>query len=354
MRKATAAAVLAIAASAGAVERVPEGPGLAARYRGDVGLERDRAVMLVEHFEDNIPSVKKRWTNVKDPKGKVLSLSRDVPPGSVGRHSLQMTHTRGENTGGHLWRLFKDGVDEMYARFYVKFDTEHDYVHHFVKIGAWRDSPRWPQGEAGHRHDGAKSFQTGIEPYGSWGRLPPVGKWFMYTYWCDMKSFDGGKSYYGNGFSPGRDVIAPRGEWICVEFMVRANSSPGKSDGAQGFWIDGKLAGFWGPGTARGRWRGDSFRPGGGELFPGFRWRTDMRLKINTFWLLYYMTDGALKQNKQKNPRAQNRVWFDHVVVARKYIGPMVTGRRSSRKQAAPRPSAEPKDAEGPTCLAAR
>lgn len=318
----------AVALAAAAVcygEPVPEGAGLAAKYPGDVGFEGDPAVLLVERFEDDIRAVKRRWTDVSDRGGKVLSLAADVPPGSPGRRSLQMTHTRGENTGGHLWKLFKPGVDEMYARFYVKFGNDHDYVHHFAKIGAWRDSPNWPQGEAGHRHDGAKSFQTGVEPVGSWGRLRPPGKWFMYTYWCEMRSFDGGKSYYGNGFSPAKDFLVPPGEWICVEFMVQANSSPENSDGAQGFWINGRLAGFWGPGSVRGRWVKDHFDIGPGEPFRGFRWRTDMMLKINTFWLLYYMTDSALRQNRQRNPRPTNRVWFDHVVVAKKYIGPTAT-----------------------------
>ena len=32
---------------------LPEGPGLAARYPGDVGIEQDDAVVLAEDFEDD-------------------------------------------------------------------------------------------------------------------------------------------------------------------------------------------------------------------------------------------------------------------------------------------------------------
>ena len=76
------------------------------------------------------------------------------------------------------------------------------------------DSPRWPQGEAGKRHDGARSFQTGIEPGSGFGSYDPPGAWNFYTYWQDMRSWQGpqGTSFYGNGFAPellkGIDALA--------------------------------------------------------------------------------------------------------------------------------------------------
>jgi hypothetical protein len=306
--------------------------GIAAKYPGDVGIERDASVLFVERFEDDVASIKKRWTEASDKDGEVLSVAKDVPPGSTGRQSLRMTATDGKNTGGHLWKLFKPGVDVMHARFYVKFAPDHPYVHHFVKIGAWKDSPNWPQGEAGHRHDGAKSFQAGIGPGSGWGKHAPPGAWFLYTYWHEMRSFNGGKDYYGNGFAPEKPEPAPRGRWICVEFMVKANSAPGRRDGEQAFWIDGRPVGRWGPGTPRGKWVKDHFDVGGGEPFEGFAWRTADDVKINTFWLLYYLftTDRIRGENAAWNKAhpgdAVNtrtaEVWFDDVVVATAYIGP--------------------------------
>jgi hypothetical protein len=308
-------------------------PGVAARYPGDQGIERDPNVMFVEQFEeDSVPDLIKNWTEAKGAKD-VLSLSSESMPGNPGKASLQMTATKGKNTGGHLWKLFPQGVDEMHARFYVKFSPDHPYVHHFVKIGAWKDSPNWPQGEAGKRHDGAKSFQTGIEPMSGYGRFNPPGAWNLYTYWCDMKSWQGpeGTSFYGNSFAPATPKPAPRREWICVEFMVKANSAPDKADGEQAFWIDGRLIERWAPGTPTGKWVKDRFVAGEGEPFPGYRWRTDMSLKINTFWLLYYL-DAVFQENDQYRPRTDvpyNRdsatVWFDHLVVAKSYIGPLST-----------------------------
>ena len=60
----------------------------------------------------------------------------------------------------------------------------------------------------------------------------------------------------------------------------------------------------------------------GGQPFDGFRWRTDEQLKVNFFWLLFYVTENAARQNKVENPAPTNRVWFDDVVVASEYIGP--------------------------------
>jgi len=51
--------------------------------------------------------------------------------------------------------------------------------------------------------------------------------------------------------------------------------------------------------------------------FAGIEWRSSPDLKINAFWLMSYITDHSAKTNKV------NRVWFDDVVVATDYIGPI-------------------------------
>ena len=78
----------------------------------------------------------------------------------------------------------------------------------------------------------------------------------------------------------------------------------GKADGEQTFWIDGKCAGRWG----------------------GYRWRKDPGLRANAVWLLYYITDDAVRRSKGK-PKDEH-VLFDDVVVATEYIGPMKKPRK--------------------------
>ena len=79
-------------------------------------------------------------------------------------------------------------------------------------------------------------------------------------------------------------------------------------------------------GTPRDEWTGMGFHPlaegaEGATPFEGFRWRTHADLKINFFWLLFYVTENAGRQNRVSAEK-ENRVWFDDIVVATEYVGP--------------------------------
>ena len=111
----------------------------------------------------------------------------------------------------------------------------------------------------------------------------------------------------------------------------------GESDGELALWIDGQPVSHLGPGFPRGRWTFDKFvpraegdgvalEPGerdresfttapGGDPFEGFRWRTAEPLNVNFLWLYLYITDGSRGH--------VNQVWYDDVVVATDYIGPL-------------------------------
>ena len=321
-----------------------EETGIAAKYPGDAGIERDPDVVFTENFEaESLQKIGEHWSDVSDAKGTSLALSGDVPPSTTGKQSLQATATRGKDTGGHLFKVLKPGYDELYIRFYVKFAADHGFLNHFVKLQGSINPPRWTEGEAGYRH--TKSFSTGLEPQESSHHtypgksFPPPGIWHFYSYWPEMRSWqnpDGtGTSCYGNDFEPKEPAIVPRDRWQCVEFMVKMNSSPDKSDGEQAFWIDGKLTARFAPGSVTGYWMRDVFRLDDvkGKPFEGFRWRTDPLVTINKVWLLYYVNpeEGTGQMNDTyhaKNPRAvintqSGTVWFDDVVVAKSYIGPV-------------------------------
>lgn len=75
--------------------------------------------------------------------------------------------------------------------------------------------------------------------------------------------------------------------------------------------------------TAMSAGEGFSLLEQGGEPFEGFRWRTSDDLKVNFFWLLHYVTENTARQNRVANPNPVNRVWFDDIVVANSYIGPI-------------------------------
>ena len=131
--------------------------------------------------------------------------------------------------------------------------------------------------------------------------------------------------YWGNGLRPARPALVPKDRWQCVEIMLKCSSGPDRRDGELALWLDGELRAHFHKGARRGPWTGMGFSlvDEGGEPFEGFRWRTSTDLKVNFFWLLHYVTPNAARQNRVKNPKRLNRVWFDHIVVSTQYIGPV-------------------------------
>jgi len=310
--------------AAEAQDALPEGPGLAAKYARDVGIGDDASVLLAESFEEGaLADLGGRWENVSNQDGKALAFSDDIAAGLGGERALEITATLAENTGGHLYTRLPREVDQAYARFYVKFPDDGSYIHHFVHFGGYNPSTPWPQGGAGERPVGDDRITTGIEPHGANGRHPPPGAWGLYTYWHEMK-ISADDRYWGNSLQPAEIQLARRGEWQCVEVMIKLNSEPDAADGEMALWLDGRLVAHIKKGAPRGQWSGMGFRllDEGGEPFEGFRWRTSNDLKLNFFWLMLYVTDSALQRNGIQNPDPTHRVLFDNIVVATEYIGP--------------------------------
>ena len=139
------------------------------KYPGDLGLERDPAVLFAENFEEStLDLLKPRWETVNHPE--IMSFADDIPAGSGGRQSLLMAQVGGKDDGGHLYRRLPPGHDRVFARFYVKFAPDCAPIHHFgTCIGGNYPATPWPMVSAGNRPAGDKSFWTGIEPFGdSW------------------------------------------------------------------------------------------------------------------------------------------------------------------------------------------
>jgi hypothetical protein len=308
------------------------GPGIATGHPGDAGIEADPRVVFVENFEeDSRETLWKRWETVSDRGGQ--SFSSEVPAGSAGKQSLVMERTKG--SGAQLYRRLRNkeggwGYERLFARYYVKFDPECEWIHHFGPcLGGNYPATQWPMVKAGQRTDGAKSFWSGIEPFGkSW-------RWDYYTYWCEMRGSPPRGQTWGNSFIRDPNSKVEKGKWICVEQMIQMND-PGDSNGEQALWIDGRPISHLGKGFPKGLWTYDKFTPGkggqgirwddakggperfavpeGGVPFEGFRWRTTKDLNVNYVWLYIYTEQPAGHRIK---------VWFDDVVVATEYIGPI-------------------------------
>ena len=312
---------------------LPEGrSGIASAYPGDRRIDHDEAVVFVERFDaGSIAAIIGRWESVQN--REVMSLSEDAPVSSGDSTSLRIRHIGGESHGGHLYRRLQPGFDRLHFRFYVKFDRGCAPIHHFFHVGGYNPTTAWPQGGAGERPRGDSRFSTGVEPFGEdW-------RWDFYSYWMEMRGSPPRGQTWGNSFIHDREVKVDRGQWICVELMMQMNDV-GQSNGEMALWVDGELVRHLRPGFPKGKWVYDKFvageggegirwndRKGGperlnvpprGEGFEGFRWRSDEELNLNFLWLLCYIT---------KAPAGHvSEIWFDNVVVAQDYIGPIESG----------------------------
>jgi hypothetical protein len=313
--------------------------GIAAKYPGDVGIEKDPDVVFVADFEGSVDEICSRWEDVR---GKdIMSKSDEVPPGSGGKQSLLVTRPAGTTEGGHLYRRLKNdeggyGYDQLFFRFYMKFNKEHAPIHHYGGC-FWGLNPptSYAQGGAGVRPKGDKRWITQVEP-GNFSR------WHNYTYWQNMGGSPPNGQTWGNTFEYGMDLPpVPKEKWICLEVMVKMNDI-GDTNGELAYWVDGKLdrdsegrvTSYQGKGfPSSGTWTYDKFEPyvtkegirfdyekgqgvsiPGGKPFPGFAWRTVPELNANAIWLYRYMSQTETGTSK---------VWWDNVVIAKKYIGPL-------------------------------
>ena len=291
--------------------------GIASQYPGDEGIEKDPRVLFVEDFETGtLEETAARWGGHR--LLGTWDLNGDLPAGSPGKKSMHITvgpDGPKNHSGAYLYTHTR-GVDRLHARFYVKFHEKHGYLHHFVMTIADREPTPWPKGWAGKKPAGDDHFISSIEPWSFWGKVAAPGAWNFYCYWQDMKP-DGRGDYWGNSFPAGTDAI-PRGQWICMEAMVKANT-PGVSDGEQAWWVDGKLLGH----------------------FKNIRWRSTDLLKLNSYWLQYDVCENSAKHNSDPTPQdRQYEIWFDDLVLATDYIGPVKGAPKKGKKVATPSRSA--------------
>jgi hypothetical protein len=153
--------------------------------------------------------------------------------------------------------------------------------------------------------DGTNKFLANLENWRGEAATPSPGDLNIYLYHPEQRSqwgdhfFPNGdvspntsiKFTYGPGFVSRPNLIQDLDRWYCYEYMLMANT-PGARDGRIAVWLDGVLV----------------------ADFPGLRLRDIASLKIDRFGLSFHI--GS-------NPNGQARKWYDNVVAAKSYIGPV-------------------------------
>jgi hypothetical protein len=298
--------------------QTPKTEGIAARYPGDAGIAKAPDVLFADGFESwrkgGTEPPPGTWNVRRSKTGRARTVpghvgARGVPgPGSRVLEVASWTRGRGSSVGG-LWRKLGnynhareglgDGHDELYVRYYVKFDEDYENVrNHGSNLGG-RDVTRggsaWV-GMAGIRDVSSRGyFYSGVQPRGKLGgRQVEMG---FYSYHLDKRS------PWGENYPVQHRMPIRVGAWHCVERHMKLNSTdavkddPANADGVEELWIDGRL-------SIRKR---------------GVRFRRVPHLRITLFTLETYYHGLPGKYGPDK----PIKVYFDNLVIARKYVGPV-------------------------------
>jgi hypothetical protein len=290
------------------VSAPPSTGGIATLYPGDAGIESHPDVVFTEMFEQSsIATMIARYTNVAHSAG--MSFGTSTPAGSGGNRSLQMSTDGSANTAATLYKTLPND-QQWYLRYYVNYNSAVAYSHSGVWLGGYNPVLSYPNPQAGTKPAGNDRFSTGVEPLSF-----DSDRWMPYTYWKDMRISGDGK-YWGNVFLPSDATIRmARNRWYCVETMVKLNSPVTDANGELAVWIDGQKVIHLGKGFPNGAWSGGTFTENAtGAPFGGFQWRSDSALNLNWIWLQNYVTG------------VPSTVQFDHVVLARSYVGCLAGG----------------------------
>jgi len=269
--------------------------GIAARYPNDEGIGKDRDVLIFEDYElghvDDLRRKGWRWNN-KWGRG-VYSLSEDPTLAFGGKKCLVKKMPRGRE--GAIMPRDLDSPEEgaVYHRVYLKFPKDAPSTRVMGITGVRDGWETWRAiGSAGWKPDGANYYCVTLTFHNRGGGIRP--SW--YPYHVDQKA------QWGSNWDVNADI--PTDRWFCMEIMTKL-TTPGKVPGAEDTWRDGELR-MWIDGK---------------EVYT----RTDVRYRTDPIVKTTMIFDQCYTSQKFKTDGV---CYADNRVVARKYVGPMVTAKR--------------------------
>ncbi len=265
--------VLLLAATLGA-EQGEARLGLAAKYPGDEGIEKDEAVIFFTDYEDD--SWKEGWTCSN---WDLYSLTDEPATVFSGRRSLQKRGPKGGN-GASLTYDLKEPVEVLYHRVYARFKSGGANTRFIGISGVGAGMPQWKaMGSAGVRPTELPYFCATLTTQDD-NPLAPM----WYPYHIDQKG------PWGDNWPI--DVVFPADTWFCLEMMVAMNT-PGRRNGELRLWVDGR------PVYAK----------------TDMRWRLDPSVRVGRAFDQVYASKPFPKESY---------FWVDNRVVATEYVGPML------------------------------
>ncbi len=298
------------------------GPGLAAKYPGDVGIDQDPDVIWVENFEEG--SVAALVQRYDDKKQNGLTLDTDKPAKSTGSASGKLTASGAGPNAVDFYKKLSPGYDELFVRYYAKYQSGVQWHHTGVWVGGYNPASNWPSPQAGLKPNGDDRFHVSLEPMES-GATPRMD---FYNYWMKMHSWmdqpSGSTAYYGNSLIHDPSLTA-KDQWQCFEIHIKLNPSGASGAGAElGLWVNDQSVIHFTDSAPLGYWVKDKFcpdkatgkectdyKPSNPTLVPlDLQFRSTTALKLNAFWPQNYITSGGA-----------GSVWYDDMVVAKSRVG---------------------------------
>jgi len=287
---------------------LPEGNnGIAALYPSDADIQFHKDVLFVDGFEDytSLRQLSKNWEYYyQKPNTRIANEAGNV---FFGNRSLEFTQPQGNSeVANAVVKTISPPQDTLFVRVYCMFETGFAVTgqgHNGIRIS----SPNYPG--PGHVPNGLDFFLLSLENSSYYLENQP-GFTHVYVYYPEQRSkwgdhwypdgkilpFDRIPGNFGAYFVSRQNFIPETGRWYSYEFMVKANT-PKQRNGRIAAWIDGTLI----------------------FDFQNVRIRDISTLKIGQI---------QLELDAQNSKVRANRKWYDNLVVAKSYIGPMSLGAR--------------------------
>ncbi len=284
-----------------------QGSGIASMFPGDQGIEGHPDVILFDGFEDySVPDdLYRRWDAVY--QTSQISFPTEAALVRFGAQSLEFNvPQQNDELSNAVDKVLSQELDVLFLRYYSRFQAPYDVVgssHNGSSISAhyFIDGQATP----GVPADGSNKFLVNLENWRGEASTASPGDLNLYVYHPEQRSQWGDHFFpsgvvlpnssepfdFGPGFVPQADIIPALDQWYCYEYMVKANT-PGQRDGQVTVWLDGQQVADFG----------------------NLRFRDIASLMIDRFGLSFHI--GS-------NPNGETKKWYDNVVAARSYIGPV-------------------------------
>jgi hypothetical protein len=278
--------------------------GIASKYPGDVNIKSDPAVLFADDFESYTSSSQlwNNWSNLYQQQD--VNITTTAANVFAGSKALEMKVPGGATeVANAVERSLSTGQDTVFVRTYTKFPSNYNASgseHNGIAITSNYCCPGVPA-------NGTNKFYVDVENSRDLSSNNP-GFTNSYVYYPEQRDVYGDHFFpdgtvlpnsstpgnFGQYFVKRPNFIPNLNQWYCYELMVKANT-PGQRDGRIAIWIDGNLI----------------------ADFQNIRLRDTTSLKINKIELDLYI---------KQNPAGDMLKWYDNVVVATSYIGPMSDG----------------------------